>query len=280
METVCAAVKFLWRYRGMIQLELIDKVRERARRSDSVQALMMYGSFTQNAGDRWSDVEFYVFVRDEDFDDFSSGEWIGGVSPFYTRFFNEFGTEVVIFRSLIRGEFHFLPCSEMKIIGTFSPAGYFPDVGSMALVDKTGELKVWLEKLRDCHVDRNTDETVAFTADNLLNILLLGINVLRRGEKVRALECLGAARKYYLQFLRLQENTTDHWINPAKNLEREISADAYRRYARCISDLDVRRLEEAFRSIFDGFLRLEIEKVVLWRGENADLLKHIEKYIY
>ncbi|BAK93704.1 hypothetical protein TEHAB4_10420 [Tetragenococcus halophilus] len=58
----------------------------------------MYGSFTQDTGDQFSDIEFYVFVADQAFKNLDTKNWIVNAHPIHTHLINEFGTEVVIFQ--------------------------------------------------------------------------------------------------------------------------------------------------------------------------------------
>src|SRR5690606_12788463 len=88
---------------------------------------MMYGSFTKGEGDQYSDIEFYVFLKDDTVSTFDSAKWLYEVAPYSLLYQNEYGTEVVIFENLIRGEFHFLSEREMNIIPSFKESGYIPD---------------------------------------------------------------------------------------------------------------------------------------------------------
>ena len=96
----------------LIQNKIIQSVRNKCIEDESVSACMMYGSFTKGEGDQYSDVEFYIFIEDDKMEKFSSRCWISKVYPVDLIFYNEYGTEVVIFSNLIRGEFHFLPISK------------------------------------------------------------------------------------------------------------------------------------------------------------------------
>lgn len=50
----------------MLQQEaMIEKVREACERDDRVVSALMYGSFALGEGDGFSDVEFYLFFRDD-----------------------------------------------------------------------------------------------------------------------------------------------------------------------------------------------------------------------
>lgn len=89
------------------QEKLIDHVRTHSESDERVLAALMYGSFAKGEGDRFSDVEFYVFVADGDFESFDRYDWVSSLAPVACFFVNEFGTHVSIFEDLVRGEFHF-----------------------------------------------------------------------------------------------------------------------------------------------------------------------------
>lgn len=229
------------------QEKMIQVVKEKSQSDQSVIATLMYGSYTQNSGDEYSDIEFYIFIKDDEFTSFVSREWIAGIAPFYTHFVNEFGSEVVIFTNLIRGEFHFLPESKMDIIASFQPVGYFPDTDSMLLYDSNGKLKQYVDSLKGSAINRATGQNIEFVWNNLLNTLLLGMNVLKRGETARALEWLWFAQRYLLQLVRIQEGKTERWVNPTKNLEADIHNETYRRYCQCTAKLSETELRLAYR---------------------------------
>lgn len=231
------------------QEEMILMIREKGVKDERIDSILMYGSFTQGCGDRFSDIEFYIFVDDIYYKEFDTKKWISSTYPIYTHFYNEYGSEVVIFTNLIRGEFHFLPCSEMTIIESFASVGYFPDIHSMCLYDKNGRLQKSLQALQNCNIERQSAENVEFIFNNLLNGILFGINVFKRGELARSLECLYYSQKYYLQLIRLHENKTEHWVNPFKSLEKEISDSAYESFKKCTSSLEPSCILSSYKNL-------------------------------
>ena len=101
----------------------------------------MYGSFIKGEGDKFSDIEFYIFLRDDCHID--KYKWISSVNPIALMFVNEFGTDVVIFDNLIRGEFHFLPLKEISIIKSWQGHTSFEFKEKMNLVDMTVYLQMY-----------------------------------------------------------------------------------------------------------------------------------------
>ena len=240
---------FIWGIYMLEQKKLIEEVKNKSRQDQTIDSVLMYGSFTQNCGDEFSDVEFYVFVADKHFAALDSRAWIENIYPVYNHFYNEHGTEVVIFKNLVRGEFHFMPKSEMPIIDSFTYAGFFPDIEAMLLFDRHGDLREAVQVLADCSVERATLENADTIINNLLNNLLYGINVYKRGELARAFACLYTAQHYLVQAMRLLEGTTDHWLNPLKQLEQEISPADYEILIKCSASLHADDVLRAYEQL-------------------------------
>lgn len=230
----------------LFQEELIHLVKEKCEIDPCISACMMYGSFTKGEGDQYSDVEFYIFLKDDEIHDFKSSEWIKDIESYDLLFFNEYGTEVVVFSNLIRGEFHFLPESDIEIIKSFKDTGVFPDTESMFIYDRTGRLKACLDDLGGDGPVRMTHDNVNFAFNNFVNAWLMGVNVLKRGEHARSLECLSNVQKYVLQLIRVRERNVERWLNATKNLERDLSEKAYGEYASITSKLDSEDLFRAY----------------------------------
>lgn len=231
----------------LIQKQMIQSVKEKCEQDAYVTSCMMYGSFTKGEGDQYSDVEFYIFIKDDQLETFHSRQWVGEIAPYDLMFHNEYGTEVVIFSTLIRGEFHFLPESKIEVIKSFKPTGIFPDTESMFVYDSTGKLKRCLDYLAGSGPERMTDENLNFAFNNFVNFWLMGINVMRRGEFARSQEVLTHVQKYILQLIRVKEQTVERWLNSTKNLENDLSAEGYSDYVSITSKLEKNELENAYK---------------------------------
>ncbi|WP_424475743.1 nucleotidyltransferase [Oceanobacillus kimchii] len=232
----------------LIQNIIIQTVREKCIEDELVSACMMYGSFTKGEGDQYSDVEFYIFIEDDEIENFSSRHWVSEVYPVDLIFYNEYGTEVVIFSNMIRGEFHFLPVSKIEVIKSFKPTGVFPDTESMYIYDSTEQLKPLLDDLGGTGPDRMTDENVNFAFNNFVNAWMMGVNVMKRGELARSLEALTHVQKFILQLIRVKENTVERWLNSTKNLEEDISTESYKDYVSVTSKLKENEMKTAYKN--------------------------------
>lgn len=230
----------------IFQKQIIQSVKEKCEQDSRVTSCMMYGSFTKGEADQYSDVEFYIFVKDSGLEKFDSKLWVAEIAAYDLMFYNEFGTEVVIFSNLIRGEFHFLPISQIGVIKSFKPTGVFPDTKSMFIYDATGMLTSYLDDLGDSKPERMTNENVNFAFNNFVNAWLTGINVLKRGELARSLEVLTSVQKYILQLLRIKEQNVERWLNSTKNLENDLSLEGYNEYTLISSKLIKEELGTAY----------------------------------
>lgn len=270
--------------RGWIELlkqkKLIASVKQYSESDERISACMMYGSFTKGEGDQHSDVEFYIFLKDDMVPNFDSTKWLYEVAPYSLLYKNEYGTEVVVFENLIRGEFHFLSEKEMNIIPSFKGSGYIPDTKAMFIYDETGKLEQYLSELDGARPNRLTEENVNFLLNNFSNLWLMGINVLKRGEHARSLELLSQFQKNILQLIRVKEKNADNWFNMTKNLEKEISHENYEKFRKTTARLDEHELLEAYRNSL--FLVMELQSNLKKQYDlavNLDFLEKLLNYI-
>ena len=61
----------------MTQLQMIDKTKLFAQQDENISAVFMYGSFTKNEGDKYSDIEFYIFLKNKE--NFSAEKWVNQI---------------------------------------------------------------------------------------------------------------------------------------------------------------------------------------------------------
>ena len=264
----------------LIQHEIIQRVRDKCIQDDFVSACMMYGSFTKGEGDQYSDVEFYLFIEDDKMEKFSSKHWISEVCSVDLIFYNEYGTKVVIFSNMIRGEFHFLPVAKIEVIKSFKPTGVFPDPESMYIYDSTEQLKPLLYDLGGSGQDRMTDENVNFAFNNVVNAWLMGVNVMKRGEFARSLEVLTQVQKYVLQLIRIKEKTVERWLNSTKNLEEDISKESYKDYVSITSTLEEGELKIAYNNGLNIIKTLNEKLNSLYRVDvDKDLISKLYCYL-
>lgn len=262
------------------QKELIANVKNLTESDERITACMMYGSFTKGEGDQYSDIEFYIFLKDSITSNFDSSNWLFDVAPYLMLYKNEYGTEVVIFDNLIRGEFHFLSEKDMNIIPSFKDSGYNPDTKAMLIYDETGQLENYLSEISGARPNRLTEENANFLLCNFSNLWLMGINVLKRGEYARSLELLSQLQKNTLQLIRMAEKNADNWLNMSKNLEKEISLENYKKFAKTTARLDKVELFEAYKNSLLLVMDLQSHLIEQYNLKvTHDILERLLNYI-
>jgi lincosamide nucleotidyltransferase B/F len=233
----------------LIQQVMIERVRSLCHEDPRIAATLMYGSFTQGLGDEFSDIEFYVFLNDSEFDAFNHIEWVKQISPTAMYYVNEIGYGIAIFENLVRGEFRFLKLSELPTIRVFGQlAAQVDDISPLLIFDPDGEAKKLLASLSGPRIEQLPKERVLWLYHSFLNAMLSGINLLARGERARAFSMLHeAVNKYLLWLVRVREGKLLQADNRAyRKLEKELPATLYRRYIECVGSLLDDNLERAF----------------------------------
>ncbi|QIK61761.1 LinF [Dysgonomonas sp. HDW5A] len=213
---------------------MINQTKFIAQQDENVSAIFMYGSFTKNEGDKYSDIEFYIFLKSKE--NFSAEKWVNQIYPVALYFTNEYGSEVAIFENMIRGEFHFLKTDEIGIIKSWEGIVSFSDFDQMNLIDKDGLLSKTLNLIKIKLPDRITNENILWLSQSLLNVLLTTSNLIKRGEFAHAHQSLSNIHKYLLWLIRLANQQTQHWESPTKNLEKDIEKIWYSEYKTTTSD--------------------------------------------
>ena len=224
-----------------------ERVRQISKGDESVVSALMYGSFALGQGDRFSDIEVYLFFEDGALESLDEEAWVGQIAPLDLYYVNEFGNGTAIFEDLVRGEFHFEAASNVGLVDTWETA-WFPSLESAVLVDKTGELSSWVRRLVRRPPDLDTPERALFLCRSLMNWTLMGDNLMERGEYARAEAFLTLVHGHLLQALRLVEGKSDNWLTPMRKLEKDASAYSYERYRTCTAALDAERLVHAYTS--------------------------------
>ncbi len=207
---------------------MIETVRELSERDERVVTTLMYGSFAIGQGDRFSDIEFYLFFTEEALEGLEEEAWVGQIAPLELYYVNEFGNGTATFENLVRGEFHFEAASNMSLIEAWETV-WFPSLDSAVLVDKTGELSRTVSRSVRRPPDLGTQERALFLCRSLIIWSLMGANLLERGECARAEAFLTLLHGHLLQALRLVEGKSVNWLSPSRRhlngrIESEVEA--------------------------------------------------------
>jgi lincosamide nucleotidyltransferase B/F len=234
----------------LLQEAMIERVRELCHRDERLVSALMYGSFAIGEGDRFSDIEFYLFFAEEASEGLREEAWVAQIAPLYLYYVNEFGNATAIFENLVRGEFHFEAVSDVGLVDAWESA-WFPTLESAVLLDKSGELTRRVSRLVRRRPEIDTPERALFLCRSLMNWTLMGANLLQRGEYARAEAFLTLVHGHLLQAMRLVEGKSANWLSPTRRLEEEASATSYERYKECTVALEAEQLLRAYASTWE-----------------------------
>jgi lincosamide nucleotidyltransferase len=264
----------------MLQQEsMIRKVRGACERDDRLVSALMYGSFALGEGDGFSDVEFYLFFRDDALGGVDEERWVAQIAPVRLYYVNEFGNGTAVFENLVRGEFHFEAASNVGLVEEWEVA-HFPSLESAVVADKDGELTYRMGMLVGPAPSLDTPERALFLCNSLVNWTLMGANLLKRGEHARAEALLTLVHGHLLQAARLVEGTTANWLSPSRKLEEDLPPAQYGRFRACTAALDAAQLARAYRSTWAWGRELIAELSERHGFElPADLLEEMDRHV-
>jgi lincosamide nucleotidyltransferase len=208
------------------QQDLITRVRERCAADPRLDAALMYGSIAQGVGDEYSDIEFWLFFSETsetetpETETLDPAEWCRRIGPTLAVTVNEFGSHVVFFEGLIRGEFHFATTADLPVVAGWPSLGARTD--DIIVLDRRGALRPLLESLPRHVRPVETPAEIAELCLRFANWIVLAMHVTRRGEVLRAQDALGHARRHLLWMARLATGATVTWLTPSRRAETEL----------------------------------------------------------
>ncbi len=242
------------------QQAMLLKLKTLCEQDKAIVAAMMYGSFALGEADEFSDLDVVLFVGDAELNEAESQRvWLSRLAPVHLYFINEFGVPTAIFESLVRGEFHFNKASRMaEVVKGWHPDFYFPSLGSALLTDKTGVLSQYLQPFirKSVHYGRESQQAIV---NNCLNWIVFGMAVMQRGEYARALELLNMLHRNLLRLIRIQKQSTLHWLTPSRLAEQDLNTETLARFATCTAPLDRKALWAAYRNAWNWIREIIVE---------------------
>jgi lincosamide nucleotidyltransferase len=248
----------------MRQLAMISQVKESSLLDPNIRSVFMYGSFIKGEGDKYSDIEFYIFLTDTE--NFDEKHWVAQLGKVDLFFKNEFGTKVAIYDDLIRAEFHFLEVKEIGIIKNWEGLVSFEHKEKMIQVDKDGLLKSTLDSISVISPTRNSKESIEWLAQSLVNSLVYTSHLIGRKEWAHAHMTFSYIQKFTLWLMRAQALVFDHWESPSKSIEKDIPKKMYEKYEKVCPALDPEAVTASFRSSVEIagelFLNLEVNQEI------------------
>ncbi|THF85337.1 hypothetical protein E7T09_17820 [Deinococcus sp. KSM4-11] len=207
-----------------------------------------YGSVPQGTADEYSDLEYWAFLAPGT--GLDARRWLEALVPVVHFVVNEFGTSTAILPGLRRVELHVVSQERLPEIEGWTPEHVNP--ARMLVKDTDGRLARHLAVLASRAPDP-AGETQGIL-DRTLNWLTFGLNVLARGERIRALEVLWWVQGGLLRLARLHAGHTGHWGNASRRADQELDAASLERYASITATLD--NLDVAYANAVSWTLEL------------------------
>jgi lincosamide nucleotidyltransferase len=200
----------------------IELLRATAEADPRVEGVLLYGSWTLGEADAHSDLDAYVYVREEDTDAFDGREFVERLAPLKLAYTNMYGILAVVFDDLMRGEFHVGPTGTgIAEIATWRGQVHFPRPEAAVLLDRTGELTTAAHELAAFEPPEPVATAQQLT-DELANWTLMLAHVRARGEHARAHNLLHAViAPLQLKLCRLLRGSTAHWLTPSRDADVE-----------------------------------------------------------
>ena len=154
-----------------VQEALIANVRALCHTDERLDAAMIYGSFASGEADEYSDVEFWLFFDPQRRSEIEPRAWCAQIAPLLHHVRNEFGTDVVVFSGLVRGEFHFATADDIASVRTWPVRGAAVD--RMIVLDRRGALRAVLESLPERPTVPTTGSEIEELCGRFANWLVL-----------------------------------------------------------------------------------------------------------
>lgn len=246
---------------------LLEKITRYSRDDDRIVALIAYGSYTRNEFHRFSDIDLYVFVQDDDFETFDDRQWIESLGDVCTYFENSYGVKTAIFRpKAIRGEFHFCPHRHREQLLKWEGSVLIGALERTILVDKSGDYTELMSRVASSGLLKNTEEFLDSLVNEFVNGTIFEWSVLSRKDLFRAYFLHQLNLHRVAQLLSIKHDRWEHLYSP-RELEEFLPESEYRGFISLASSVE---FEE---------LRTKLEQMCLFFRETGRELfsrKHLE----
>ncbi|MBD0418191.1 nucleotidyltransferase domain-containing protein [Streptomyces sp. TRM S81-3] len=255
----------------------IERLRELARADSRLEGVLLYGSWTTGEADAHSDIEAYLYVRDEHVDDFDGPAFVARLAPLQLAYTNMYGILAVVFDDLMRGEFHICAAGAgIEEVPTWEGMVHLPSPEKAVLLDRTGRLTRAAERLARFRPPEPVTTARQLTHE-LANWTLMLAHVLARGEVARAHALLHSViAPQQLQLCRLLRGTTAHWLTPSRALEQDLPAADRDRYTGTTAAARSQEVRTAARNSWRWSRDLAAEAAERW---GIDLPRELHRRI-
>ncbi|POX37424.1 DNA polymerase subunit beta [Streptomyces sp. Ru73] len=243
----------------------IARLRQLAHADDRLEGVLLYGSWTLGEADTHSDIEAYLYVRDDLLADFDGPAFLERLAPLKLAYTNMYGILAVVFDDLMRGEFHLTAAGPgIEEVPSWQGMVHLPRPERAVLLDRTGRLTRAARQLAEFRPPEPAGTAQQLT-DELANWTLMLAHVLARGEVARSHALLHTVvAPQQLQLCRLLRGSTAHWLTPSRALEQDLPAADRDRYAATTAAARAQDVRTAARSSWRWSRDLAAEAAARW----------------
>ena len=192
-------------------LHILNKIVDAAREDRRIVSVISYGSYTREDFDKFSDIEFYIFIRDDSAHTFNDEQWLRETIPVEFYFTNSYGVKTAVFSKLfVRGEFHFHSEREISVLDSWKGVVFPGRVEKTVLLDKSGAFRKKIEEF--CKTRPLFDEEASFKQNylELANGIIMEWGVLSRKDLFRAGTLHSTNLLFLSRLFSLLHKKTDH----------------------------------------------------------------------
>lgn len=231
--------------------EFLARLLTSATNDPRIVGVLDYGSTSEGRGDKWSDVDLVVFLRDADTAAFEDGwkEWLGQFAPVLLAYISGMGKPWAVVEAAplpLRVDFNFYPIGEIERIGTWPCAPL--SVAHMVLYDGSGgAIRARVAEIVGQALGP-PDPAQAFEqvcGDFWYYALRTWAKIVRGQRLLAQHEFTAIMLANLAALLRLEAGATDRWRNSSavQGIERALSPARYAAFAACFvrGDADIER---------------------------------------
>ncbi len=260
-------------------LHILNKIVDAAREDRRIVSVISYGSYTREDFDKFSDIEFYIFIRDDSAHTFNDEQWLRETIPVEFYFTNSYGVKTAVFsKFFVRGEFHFHSEREISVLDSWKGVVFPGRVEKTVLLDKSRAFRKKIEEF--CKTRPLFDEEASFKQNylELANGIIMEWGVLSRKDLFRAGTLHSTNLLFLSRLFSLLHKKTDHLYSP-RLLESFMSEGEYRSFSECFATMSFDSLRAALEkmAVLSAELTKENTDTDIVRARKAILERVVER---
>ena len=236
--------------------DMIRKVEHLCRQDVRVSGLVLYGSLARQeySADQWSDVEFHLFVRDNDFErfDIDKAKWVRKLGEVLLDYTISYGNYCVMFEDLLCLELGLCKESEIKKITEWTLNPYY--LGAKVLLDRTKELSRVVQQMIGREIPLNISEEFHRICYEFWYHALYCSGKIKRGELANARLVIESIMKGQLVLLfRLEQDPRTMIWGPVRHLERMIDSESLNELKKICPTYEQGSIKQSLLNLCDLF---------------------------